>query len=51
MYTPRHSAIRFRRIQRQQARRQRFLAAIKLFGMGIVGGLLFGLLVGLMFVV
>ena len=49
MYTPRHSARRFRKIERQMTRRKRWHAAIIRVGMGVCGGAMIGLLMGLMF--
>lgn len=51
MYTPRHSARRFRQIERRMTRRKRWLAAILKVGMGACTGAMIGVLIGLMFVV
>lgn len=51
MYTPRHSATYFKRIERQLTRRKRWFAAFQDVCMGVFGGAVIGLLLGLMFVV
>lgn len=51
MYTPRHSARRFRQIERRMTRRKRWLAAIMRVGIGVCSGAMIGVLLGLMFVV
>jgi uncharacterized membrane protein len=51
MYTPRHSARRFRQIERRMTRRKRWNAAILKVSVGACAGAMVGVMIGLMFVI
>ena len=50
-YTPRHSARVFRKLERRMIRRERTLATLRDAVLGALGGVVFGTLVGLMFII